>query len=129
MTGSHPNRSRNEDGLSSDLVDVEDGGDRSEEHDNAGDDNDQRRRGRREPRRVSVRVHFTSSERVGYVPDDSGSEQADRVSRQAEPLEDLRSVVEYSVDAGPLLEEHSSRGDHDSTEVNSVGDQAEERGT
>jgi hypothetical protein len=59
-------------------------------------------------------------------PNDTGSEQAERVSLQAELGEDGGSVVEDGVDARPLLEEHDAYRHHDSTKVDSVRDQAEE---
>jgi len=65
-------------GLTTQLVDVHDGRDGEEEHDNT---------------------------------DHTGGEEGNGVSSETEGLEDLRGVVEDSVNTSPLLEEHGKASD------------------
>lgn len=48
--------------------------------------------------------------------DNTSGQQGSRVVRQSQRTKDTWCVVQHSVNTSPLLEEHSNRGDDDTTE-------------
>ena len=102
VTGRHPNGTHNQNWLSSELINVKNGGHGRQPHGDA--DNTC----------VSSKLEMTN---LGIeVGRHTGSKKRSSRTRESQALEDRWRVVENSVNSCPLLEKHSNRCKHDAAE-------------